>query len=181
MLPRLTANEPTHGVQAPERSRTPLVTLQHRMNLQYANRILLLLGAMFCAAAVYRFIDNQDFLQRAVRVEGTVVELNRKIGRRARFPVVQYTDHLGREHKLYSRSGSYPPSHFLGEKVTVLLDPGDPKYPLSARIESFFHLWGVSVILTFVGVMMIGLSLLVNYALNRGGTLYFTAEKKGGE
>jgi hypothetical protein len=94
---------------------------------------------------------------------------------------VQYPDHLGRVHKLCSRSGSHPPSHFLGEKVTVLLDPDDPKYPLSARVESFFHLWGVSVILMLVGVMMIGLSLLVNYAMNRGVALYFTSEKKSGD
>lgn len=133
------------------------------------------IGSVFVAIGVYLYHDTAQFTDNAVRVDGTVVELTR--GNRVFYPVVQYTDHLGKERKLYSGSGTFPPNHYVGEEVTVLIDPTDPNFPLSAEIETNFHVWGAPVFLVAFGGFFILLAGGMRYIDSRGGTLEFGSKR----
>lgn len=134
--------------------------------------VLIFAGACFALGGIYLYVQTDDFTKRAISVEGEVVALQRAVGSTTYFPVVRYKDHLNQERTLYSNAGSSPPAYFIGEKVDVLLDPNDPRYPISAKIDTFWQVWGPSWFLIGFGSFFIFFSLMVRYIMSRGGVVY---------
>jgi hypothetical protein len=115
------------------------------------------IGAMSLALSAYFFYATQQFLARAVEVPGQVVKL---VGRGTTYaPVVDYVDLHGQKRTLYSNQGSSPPSFFQGQEVTVLYDPEDPEFPLTAKVSSFGQLWGASLFALVFGAAFAGIAL----------------------
>jgi len=87
-----------------------------------------------------------SFIERATEATGTVIDMERSRSSDSStyYPVVVFEDIRDRELEFRSRSGSNPPSFSRGERVSVFYEPSAPE---SARINSFFSLWGLPMIL----------------------------------
>ena len=97
------------------------------------------------------------FLGRATSAEGTVVELVPSTstdddGHRSTTyrPVVEFTAASGERRTFAHRVASAPPAYQVGERVTVLYDPGDVH---DARIQGFSALWLLPTILGGLGAV----------------------------
>jgi len=104
-----------------------------------------------------------NFKKIAVEAQGTVVELKEGAcggtdSHPVYYPIIRFADKAGQGHTLYSNSGSYPPAYEVGERVSVLCDPANPK---EAKVNSFTELWLWPLILGILG----GLDLLTGLFL----------------
>jgi hypothetical protein len=102
------------------------------------------LGLGMLIGTFFWYRNTRSFLAEATRTEGTVIDL---VGSHYR-PIVHFTDRHGQEIEFTSSTGSNPPAYSIGQKVEVLYRPNEPQ---TAAIDSFFSLWGVSVILGGLG------------------------------
>jgi hypothetical protein len=77
------------------------------------------------------------------------------------YPVVEFTASDGRRRSVQMSEGSWPPSHEVGEEVTVLYDP---EHPLDARIQSAGSnvlMWILPGITGILGLGFLGAVLVV--------------------
>ncbi|HEX8353512.1 MAG TPA: DUF3592 domain-containing protein [Pyrinomonadaceae bacterium] len=135
--------------------------------------LLLLLNLMWVAmlgAAYYYGRTSWALSRGGSTAEGTVVAL--KVSPATQdsgvtyAPVVRY-EVGGRAHTFTSNNSSNPPAYRVGERVAVLYDPG---YPTRARIDNWWELWLMPVLLggaaVIVAVVVNGMA--IRFAM-RGG------------
>lgn len=128
--------------------------MQSEVGHQERDRVFRLVGTIFLVVSVVLLVacgltarNGRNFAASAERAEGTVVDLSRSSGKSqgdtVYYPVVSYRTAQGEEVEFISSWGSRPAPYRRGAKITVLYDAAEPQ---EARIESFFALWGASVI-----------------------------------
>jgi hypothetical protein len=138
---------------------------------------ILLVGAfalLALGASCYNRAAN--FKKIAAEAQGTVIELKEDSSgansHTVYYPIIRFADKAGQEHTLYSTSGSFPPAYEVGERVSVLYDPANPK---EAKVNSFTGLWLLPLILGILGglellaglFLLIALPLLLRWAEKR--------------
>jgi len=113
--------------------------------------------------AYLAFSSTQDFLKTAVSTQGTVIELVRSRSSSSSSsssssnsdytyaPVVEFETQDGRRVEFKSSTSSNPPSYSRGEKVEVLYQETSPE---NAKIQGFFSLWGLSMIVGIFGLIL---------------------------
>jgi hypothetical protein len=133
----------------------------------------MLIGAGFAAA------NTRSFLAHALRTEGTVVALQPRHStngystssttssstRSLTFaPLVRFM-HAGQVIDFTASTASNPPAYHIGETVPVLYEDTPP---FKARIDSFFSLWGATVIVGGLGTvfLLIGALLIIVPRMN---------------
>ncbi|MDI9246716.1 DUF3592 domain-containing protein [Marinobacter sp. CHS3-4] len=118
-------------------------------------------GGALIIGALAAYQSTSGFLAEALEVPGVVTDLiyDRSGDSSVYYPIVQFKDATGQLIEFRSSSGSNPASHDRGETVSVFYTAGEPE---SARINGFFSLWGVPLIVGslggvffLVGVLMI--------------------------
>lgn len=123
--------------------------------------VFFIVGTMCLLGAAATYKSSSDFLDEAVPAAGKVVALVKsKSSDSVSFrPVIQFLDEEGRSFEFTSSAGSNPPSFSVGEEVWVLYSP---EHPENAKVDAFFDLWGVSIILAvlggpffFIGMLMV--------------------------
>lgn len=131
--------------------------------------IFTLIGLGMLAGAFFSFQSTSSFLETAAAKTGVVTDLlySRSSDSSAYYPVVRFEDEQGRPVEFQSSSGSNPASYSRGEGVRVLFTPGDPS---SARIDGFFELWGVTLIVGGLGMafFLVGGGMFVVPAIRSG-------------
>lgn len=112
--------------------------------------IFALIGVGMLAGAYFSLQNTTEFLETASAKSGVVTDLirSRSSDSNAYYPVVRFEDDQGRLVEFRSSSGTNPPAYDRGEKVNVLFTPGKAE---SARIDGFFSLWGVTLIVGGLG------------------------------
>jgi hypothetical protein len=132
--------------------------------------IFSLVGVGMLVGAFFSFQSTSTFLEAATAKPGVVTDLirSRSSDSNAYYPLVRFEDDQGRLTEFLSSSGSNPPSYSRGERVSVLFIPGDAE---SARINGFFSLWGVTLIIAGLGgvFLMIGAGMFVVPAVRNTG------------
>jgi len=110
------------------------------------------IGAAMLFGAFASYNSTSAFIDRATETSGIVTELvySRSSDSSSYYPVVAFQDASGREIVFQSRAGSNPPSFRRGERVSVLYEPSAPE---NAQINSFFSLWGMSLIVGGLGLV----------------------------
>lgn len=106
-------------------------------------------GIGMLIGGVYHTFLTWSFVETAMRGEGEVIRLEGDTDG-VYYPVVQFTTKQGERIEFRSRSGSYPPSHDVGERVDVFYEENNAQ---NARIDSFFNVWGGGSILTGLGML----------------------------
>ena len=111
-----------------------------------------LIGIGMFVGTFLLYKSTNAFLVEAIKADGTVVDLvQSRSGNSFTYrPVIQFNNQNGEKIEFITSSGSNPPSHRKGEKVEVLYPPDEPQ---KARINTFFSLWGGSLILGILGVV----------------------------
>jgi len=137
-----------------------------------------IVGLGLLVGAYFAYTSTQNFLQSALTTTGTVTELvrSRSDDSYTYRPVVEFTTRSGEKIEFTSSSGSNPPSYSRGEIVEVFYDQTNPE---QAKINGFFSLWGMSLILAGIGTVfsIFGISIIaadhikskqVDYLLRNG-------------
>lgn len=112
------------------------------------------LGLAMLIGTFYINEDTRSFIAQATKTEGTVVQLILSYSDHSRTyrPLVRFTDTNGKAIEFVSSTGSNPPGYSEGEKVEVLYLPAEP---YKARLNSFFSLWGGSIIVGGLGTIFL--------------------------
>lgn len=146
--------------------------------------LVAIIGLGLMVGSFFLFKNTSIFLENAISAEGEVIELVRSRSSSSSTsgssytyaPVVKFKTRKGVSIEFTSTTSSNPPSYSRGERVNILYVEGKPD---SAKINSFFSLWGTSIIVAGLGVafFLIGGGLIVKgirksrnkeYLLQRG-------------
>ena len=114
-------------------------------------------GGAFLLVAMVSCFYTMHFVQAAVRAEGMVTEMVSETGKdgdKSYAPTFRFHDASGAEYTVSSRMYQSPPEFQVGEAVKILYLPNNPK---NARIDGFWQVWGLPVIMGMSG----GLTLLI--------------------
>lgn len=144
--------------------------------VQYA---LMLIGAIMLMGTFYWVQNTQQFTQKALKAEGTVIDLiesrssssssNHSSSGYTYAPKVQFATEQGQAITFITSSSSNPPSYNVDEKVEVLYLADQPN---AAKINGYFDLWGGATILGILGSVF--------FAIGAGIMLFshFSSRKK---
>lgn len=128
-------------------------------------------GVLFLTLGSYFYSSTQTFLENAISVDGVVVQLQKDDG--TAHPIIEYVDHIGISRTHYSSMGTNPPAYFVGERVKILYNPSDPKYPVNSRIDSTLDVWGLTIFFLGMGSFFILVSTLVWYVIKYHNGIWF--------
>lgn len=124
--------------------------------MRLATLILVPIGLAMIIASIWTGISAKGFVDDAVKADGVVIRLERRESgtgsdRSITYaPVFTFSDAKEQEHTIVSSSSSSPVAYEVNEKVEVLYLADEPS---EAKLNSFFSLWGLPVILGVIGVM----------------------------
>jgi len=109
-------------------------------------------GAGMLIGAFFAYSSTRDFLVDATTAQGKVIYLERSRSSDSTTyrPVVEFRAEDGRRIEFTSSMGSNPPSYSRGEAVEVLYLRDQPE---RAKINGFFSLWGLPIILGSMGAI----------------------------
>lgn len=147
---------------------TTRITLSNRKSVTFAvGGIFGLVGVILLAIAAWTALSSHRLRRDGLRADGEVIELVRKRdsdGGTTWAPVFRFTTAEGKVIEVQSSLSSSPASHAVGEPVQVLYRADTPH---AARIDSFFPMWGISLILGGMGVVFGGVALALAVAALR--------------
>jgi hypothetical protein len=135
--------------------------------------------AVLFIIAILTAVNSFHFLDKAISVKGRVVDLDthyssnsssssnsKKSNSPTYAPVVAFVTVDGEKIVFTSSTSSNPPSYRIGESIEVLYLKESPR---NARIDGFFSLWGLSLI---VGIIGLGFG-IASFVM-----IYFSVKKK---
>ena len=119
--------------------------------IKFLRTIFILVGLGLFAGSIYSLQQTNEFLTSAIQAEGTVIELipRRSDNSTTYAPKVSFLSASQQPYTFTSSSSSSPAAYSRGEKVSVLYAPNNPS---DAKIDSFFSLWGVALIMGILGL-----------------------------
>ena len=113
--------------------------------------------------AAFSYFRNSAFVRRASYVQGKVVQLEERRGEGGSYfrAIFEFRDAAGAVYTVRDSVGSYPASYAVGDSVSVLFEPTDPK---KAKLDSFNSLWGMSFVMGILGGVSLFFALII-YAI----------------
>lgn len=108
---------------------------------KYADRWMLGIGAVVLCFAFYWYVDTKSLIDVSVKTTGTIVSQKRSSGSDTvtYTPIVMYKPYKHDAVRFEGSIGSSHPSWNIGDAVTVLYDPSNPKH---AMIDHGFNYFG---------------------------------------
>ena len=115
--------------------------------------VFAVIGTGLSIGALFLYRSSSEYLERALRAEGEVVDLHLSRGSSSDDgptyrPVVRFSMDDGAPREFTSSTGSNPASYSVGERVEVLYFEDSPQ---DAKINSFSDLWLGTLILGGLG------------------------------
>ncbi|RYU93694.1 DUF3592 domain-containing protein [Emticicia agri] len=123
--------------------------------IRYVIILFLIIGIGFLGGAIYAYISNKNFIEKATKASGRVINFhsNRK-GSKA--PVVEYSDAKGQAHFYYHNVYTKPSAYDLGETVEIYFNPADPEDATLGGISVLaIILGGIGFIFTLISVIFL--------------------------
>jgi hypothetical protein len=119
-----------------------------------------IIGLLLISISIWLFSDSYSFTQNAEWVVGKVIDFQEKRSDQnyTYAPIVSFETTNNDVIKFISSTSSNPPSYKVGEIVNVLYIPSNPH---KAKIDSFFSLWGISLIFFSLGFVFFTVGLTV--------------------
>jgi predicted phage tail protein len=129
-----------------------MIRIVERMNESIkVGYLYLILGIACIAICIFVSFNTYSFLENANTTNGIVVELIKKHSSKSSlYPKVEFKDLNGNSIVFTSNFGLGPSinTYKKGDVVKVLYQRNSPD---SAKVASFFSLWGISLLLSIVG------------------------------
>lgn len=117
------------------------------------------LGAAFCAAAVFTWMRTRRFVEESVTDFGEVIKLVERHDEGVTYaPVIRFAAPGGRVVEFTESVSSNPPAHRVGERVKILYRPEDPT---RARVASTSSLYLLTIIFAAIGGIASAVGLLL--------------------
>ena len=120
---------------------------------RWAGYFLVVGGIVMAVGGVWYAVEAAEFLDATVRTDGTVIALQRERsvkGFDLDHPVVRFVaPETGETVEFKSRLGIRPSPFAVADRVEVAYDPGDPS---RARINSFWTIWFLPMLLGAFGL-----------------------------
>jgi uncharacterized protein DUF3592 len=113
--------------------------------------IFLAVGLAMLSGAGYETLRNRHDIAVGTTAKGTVTDLfqgSDSDGGTVYYPRVRFVTQSGDTIEFTGSNGTSPPAFEVGETVSVLYDPTSPG---NARIDTFFQLWLLPIILGVMG------------------------------
>ncbi|WP_206196659.1 DUF3592 domain-containing protein [Zooshikella ganghwensis] len=122
--------------------------------------LFLLIGLAMLVGAFFAYQNTQSFVAEAIKADGVVVDMvsSRSSDSITYRPVIEFKTKEGDLVEFTSSTGSNPPSYSRGETVDVLYQESMPG---NAKINSFFSLWGLAVIVGGMGAVFFLIGFLI--------------------
>jgi hypothetical protein len=126
--------------------------------------VLIPIGVLLLLGTAFSVWSTKAWLARTVEVRGAVIEMvrvrDRDSGGYLFTPLVRFETRDGKTIEFQSGLRTNPPAHHAGQTVPVLYDPDAPH---SAAIKGLFSLWLASIVLCFIGcvVLTIGTAMVL--------------------
>lgn len=121
-------------------------------------------GGICLVVAAGSALHSLHFVLTSVRTMGTVIELVEKGpdgGGGAFFsPRFKFRDALGTEHVITSPVSSSPAPNRVGDQVSVLYRPDDPK---DAKIDGLPDVWGLPFVTGILGSLLVSVGLALQF------------------
>jgi len=116
--------------------------------------IFVAVGVFILTGGAVTYLNTRAFIENAYSAPGTVIDLIERRdseGSVTYAPKVRFREPIeNRDIEFVSSMSSSPPAYRRGERVSVLYELENPE---NAKIQGLFDLWGVSIIVAFVGLM----------------------------
>jgi len=134
-----------------------------KLLLKIAGWFLVVSSIICLLISLFAYLHAHSFTRSAVRAQGTVTKVEKRKdhdGDELYYPIVSFRDAHGGAQELFSSVGSFPPSHRVGDSVTVLYPPEQPQ---KAKLDEFFAVWGLAAITGGIGAfdLIVGLAMLL--------------------
>jgi len=116
-------------------------------------------GFILAALAVFFWLRTRSFLETAQKAQGTVIRLvysSDSDGGGGYSPVYTFRTISGQVIEVTDKMSSNPPQFKEGQIIDVLYDPEDPS---RARINKWFNLYFVPLLLGFLGLVFGGIGI----------------------
>jgi hypothetical protein len=132
---------------------------QRAENRLIGGKLAIGIGGASLVIALAVTLHTWQFTRVASHASGTVIALvpqKDSEGSITYAPTFRFRDANGTEHTATSHMSSSPPNFHVGESITVLYRPDDPK---AARIDSFSQVWGLPAVFGLSAIMTLSLGL----------------------
>jgi hypothetical protein len=117
-----------------------------------------LFAVLLALGAVCAYWHERRFRAAARAAEGVVIDLQWSEvesddfrGGEVWHPVIEFIDLSGRQRVFTASTGASPPAYQKGDRVGVLYSPEAPE---DAKLDTFFSVWGVTLILAFMSAVL---------------------------
>ena len=137
----------------------------------WGSLIFMVSGVLMFLGGLYLAYDAVTFTQRAEEAVGEVIHVERHTSRDSDgdisityMPTFRYRDEAGATHEGQTSMSSSEWDFGIGEQVDILYDPNDPS---SVRIDGFWSLYLVPIILVIFGLVFGGAGYLVRRVFRR--------------
>jgi len=125
--------------------------------------IFMSIGSIMLAVVIYLVTSNYKFMQRAIPVQGKVIDYQSYESRDddGRYttmftPIYQYA-FKGKSYTHISTTSTSSKDYLIDDAVEILVDPQDPK---EIVINSFMEKWFLSILFGFMGTLFSGLGFM---------------------
>jgi hypothetical protein len=127
-----------------------------------AARLVMGIGCLALIVALATSLHTWRFTRVAQRTSGTVIEMrentDKDSGNVSYAPTFRFQDATGAEHTVASSLFSSPPEFRVGDRVGVLYRADSPT---SARIDSYWQVWGLPSLLGIIGSIELPIGLVI--------------------
>jgi hypothetical protein len=137
--------------------------------------VLILIGVTLLVCGIILFFRQWHRIRKSIRTEGEVIDLitSKQHGEYIRVktldgvkleqkqmyrPIIQFRTQRGRKVKFRASVSMRPSPYQVGDRVSVLYLPDDPK---GAQIDRFVYLWFYVIMLVLFGCLTIGMGLMI--------------------
>ncbi len=122
--------------------------------------IFIAIGLPMLIGAVFDYYSTVSFLESALSAEGTITDFEEHYndGSVTYRPVVEFVDSNNQLIEFISSTGRGRSVYSLGEKIGVVYSPSNPQ---QASLDSFFSLWGTTLITTILGASFFSVGIFI--------------------
>jgi hypothetical protein len=142
----------------------------HGMKRPVIAKLVIGMGCAVLVGALATALHTCHFTRIAQRTRGTVIEMRQQTdkdsGSVSYAPTFRFPDAAGAQHTVSSSFYSSPPEFHVGDSVAVLYRSDDPQ---TARIDSYWQVWGLPSLLGIIGSIELPVGLIVLFWLKITG------------